>query len=223
MVSSYTARNRLNKQGTGDNTNTWGDVLNSGVFELVDYAMDGIASLTVSGNVTLSTANGLSDQARARTIKIVTASSASAIITLPTVEKLYVVWNASAYDQTIASAGGGASVAVKGGEVAFIVTDATNVVRLTLLSNSNSEIKDVGAPTTANSVATKAYADTLAFNANAGILPGQSGSAGKLLTTNGTTASWGSPTVSQISDYASDQAAKAVAATSLAIAFAVAL
>jgi hypothetical protein len=191
MVSSYTARSRLNKQGTGDNTNTWGDILNAGVFDLVDFALDGMTSLTVTGNVTLTTANGAADQARGRTIKVAPGSSASAVITLPAVEKLYVVWNASAYDQTIASAGGGTSVVVKGGEVAFVVSDAANVARMTLGSNSNSEIKDIGTPTTATSAVTKAYADGLAFTANAGVLPGQGGSAGKFLTTDGSVAGWG--------------------------------
>ena len=191
MVSSYTARNRLNKQGTGDNTNTWGEVLNAGVFELADFALDGVISLTVSGNVILSTANGATDQARGRSIKIASGSSASAVITVPAVEKLYVVWNASAHDQVIASAGGGASVAIKAGEVAFVVTDATNVARMTLVSNGNVEIKDIGTPTTATSAVTKAYADALAFDANAGVLPGQSGNAGKFLTTNGSVAGWG--------------------------------
>ena len=191
MVSAYTTRNRLNKQGTGDNTNTWGDILNAGVFDLADFAMDGMVSLTVSGNVTLTTANGSTDQARGRTIKVASGSSSSAIITAPAVEKFYVVWNASAYDQTIASAGGGTSVTVKAGEVAFVVTDATNVARMTLMTNSNSELKDIGTPTAATSAVTKAYADGLAFAAASGNLPGQSGSAGKFLTTDGTVASWG--------------------------------
>jgi hypothetical protein len=59
----------------------------------------------------------------------------------------------------------------------------------------------------------------------AGSLPGQTGNAGKALITDGTTASWGLPTLttSDITDYASDQAAKTATATKLAIAFAAAL
>ena len=58
-----------------------------------------------------------------------------------------------------------------------------------------------------------------------GALPGQPGNAGRFLTTNGATASWGDVTVTtaQITDYASDQAAKAAAATRLSVAFAAAL
>jgi broad specificity polyphosphatase/5'/3'-nucleotidase SurE len=67
----------------------------------------------------------------------------------------------------------------------------------------------------------------------AGSLPGQGGNAGKSLITNGTVASWGIPTLtvadlpalatSNLTDYASDQAAKTATATKLAIAFAAAL
>jgi len=65
----------------------------------------------------------------------------------------------------------------------------------------------------------------VAFMMAAGSLPGQGGNAGKFLSTDGTTASWQTPTVTtaQVTDYASDQAAKTATATKLAVAFAAAL
>jgi hypothetical protein len=51
-------------------------------------------------------------------------------------------------------------------------------------------VKNVGSPTAATDAATKGYADSLAFNANAGVLPGQTGNAGSVLSTDGTTAHW---------------------------------
>jgi hypothetical protein len=83
----------------------------------------------------------------------------------------------------------------------------------------------VGSPTANTDSATKGYVDGVAFAMAAGSLPGQSGSAGKSLITNGTVASWGIPTLttSDITNYASDQAAKTATATKLAIAFAAAL
>ena len=83
----------------------------------------------------------------------------------------------------------------------------------------------MGTPVAATDAATKGYVDGVAFTMAAGSLPGQGGNAGKALITDGTTASWGIPvlTTSNITDYASDQAAKTATATKLAIAFAAAL
>ena len=39
MASTFTSRIRLNKQGDGDNPNSWGVVLNDGVISLVDDAI----------------------------------------------------------------------------------------------------------------------------------------------------------------------------------------
>ena len=36
MASSYSSRIKLEKQGTGENANTWGERLNSNVIDLVD-------------------------------------------------------------------------------------------------------------------------------------------------------------------------------------------
>ena len=80
--------------------------------------------------------------------------------------------------------------------------------------------------TTANTdAATKQYVDNTAFAMASGSLPGQGGNAGKALITDGTIPSWGIPTLttSDITDYASDQAAKTATATKLAVAFAAAL
>jgi hypothetical protein len=219
MTSSPTTRNRLLKQGTGDNTNTWGEQQSSGDFDMIDVALDGVLPLTVTGPLALTTANYVDDQARRRVLKILAASTAAATVTLPAVEKWYLVWNASAYDQTFASQGGGASCVVKAGEIVFVVCDGIEVHRLSLVDMNSNRLQNVGAPTANSDAATKAYVDAQAFAALAGELPGQAGSSGKFLTTNGSAASWAAPTVSQISDYASDQAAK----IAVAIAFCIAL
>lgn len=53
----------------------------------------------------------------------------------------------------------------------------------------------VAAPTTGSNPVTKTYADGLAF---AAVLPSQTGNAGKTIQTNGTTASWGFPSITPI-------------------------
>ena len=38
MASTYTSRIRLNKQGDGDNPNSWGTVLNDGVIRCSSFS-----------------------------------------------------------------------------------------------------------------------------------------------------------------------------------------
>ena len=41
MVTSYTPTVKLAKQGSGENANTWGTILNQNVIEMVDNAFSG--------------------------------------------------------------------------------------------------------------------------------------------------------------------------------------
>lgn len=199
MASSYSERKRLNLQATGDNVSTWGSVQNSGVFNVVDFAMDGWSVIALSADHTLTTADGTTtgNEAGARVLKLTTAA-ATYITTLPAREAWYIVWNASTAAQTIASSGGGASVSIAAGEVVFVATDAVNVKRLTLTSMGSQRLTNLGAPTADSDGATKKYVDDAAFDAAGGNLPGQSGNAGKFLTTDGSTAGWGDEVASLV-------------------------
>jgi hypothetical protein len=231
MTSSPTTRNRLLKQGLGDNTNTWGDQQSTGDFDMIDVALDGLLQLTVSGNVTLSTANYTADQARNRAIKILAASSASATITVPAIEKWHLVWNASGYDQIIASGGGGSTVTIKAGEMVSVLCDAVNVKRLTISQMSNAlDLGSFKITSLANGAAAtdavnfgqmSAAIAAAAFSMGAFGVPISAGDSGKFLTNNGTTPSWAGLTISSISDYASDQASRAATLAANAQAFAV--
>lgn len=56
MTSTYTSNKVYQKQGTGDNPNSWGTVLNTNVFDIIDKNMGGRLSISVAGssNVTLT-------------------------------------------------------------------------------------------------------------------------------------------------------------------------
>lgn len=91
MVSTFTSSNRFTKQGKGDNKDTWGLVLNSD-FDLIDQSLDGVVSLdTSAGSATLSTANGASDQARNRLLKLIGAPTSAPTFTIPDQSKIYLV------------------------------------------------------------------------------------------------------------------------------------
>lgn len=175
MPSSYTERNRYTLQATGEGANIWGAILNEGAFDLIDASMDGVTTISTTP-VTLSTANGAEDQARQRVINY--TGSSPGTITIPSVEKWYIV-RAATQNCTITN--GSASLTVSAGGVEVVITDASSIWRL----------RDAA-------MATKAYVNQTAFDANTGILPGQgSGIVGFLQTNNGATA-WVELTVSMI-------------------------
>ena len=53
MPSTYSSRFRLNFQAPGDNLNTWGLVLNSGVFQLLEDAVAKRIAFALSGSADL--------------------------------------------------------------------------------------------------------------------------------------------------------------------------
>jgi hypothetical protein len=224
MPSSYTSSFRLNLQAPGDNLNTWGVQLNSGVFQLLEDALAGAVTQALSGSLTLSSVNGATDQARCLALNI--TSGTGGTITAPGVKKLYFVRNAAS-GAVIVTTGAGATASFAAGEVGFCYSpDGINFYKTSVTTAFGGAIlTGVGTPSAATDAATKGYVDGVAFTMAAGSLPGQGGNAGKFLSTDGTTASWATPTVTtaQITDYASDQAAKTATATKLAIAFAAAL
>jgi hypothetical protein len=145
-------------------------------------------------------------------------------ITAPAVEKIYLVRNGASGDVTV---GCGAGVAtIHAGEVCFVVGDATNFARLLNTDFGGKALTNVasvtlgGAPTADLQAATKKYVDDTAWATMGGTLPGQGGNAGKFLSTNGTVAGWSAITTAAITDYATDQAARAAALLAQSIAFA---
>lgn len=187
MPSTYSASLRFNLQATGENNNTWGVILNTGVFQLVDTAIAGWVTKPLVGNYVLSSANGAADEARAAMFKFTGAGAFT--VTVPAVSKRYDIWNGCTDVLTVSNGSGSVQLAV--GEVVAVITDGAAIKRVQGTDFGGVRVTSVGEPTAATDAATKNYVDTTAFNANAGILPGQAGNAGKALVTDGVTASWG--------------------------------
>lgn len=229
MPSSYTASARYVLEATGENNNTWGAILNAGVFALIDTAIAGWLAIALTGDMALSTVNGATDQARSAMLKFTGAGGWT--VTIPAASKKYTVWNACAADITISN--GSASVVVRAGEVVTIVSDggaalkrvvpsdfggaALQAVGSISLSGGTGLISGLAAPTANSHPATKKYVDDTAFAMASGALPGQGGNAGAFLTTDGFTASWGALAVANIGNFAAGAAAIRVGASASAI------
>jgi len=95
-MSTFTSRIRLEKQEDGANPNSWGLVLNQNVIDLVDDAIAAYTTVTVSAaDVTLTTEDGASDQARSAFIELTGTLTSSHDIILPAQSKSYFIRNKS--------------------------------------------------------------------------------------------------------------------------------
>lgn len=164
MPSNFTGRNRLTLQATGENINLWGQILNSGVFEQIDTAMDGVTTISASGPTVLTTANGADDQARSRVLNI--TATAAAQITIPSVEKFYIV-RAAAADVTITN--GAASLIIKAGDCMGVVTDGVAIWPVRSTDFNGQRLKGIGAPQASDDAATRKYVDDAALAGQANL------------------------------------------------------
>jgi len=130
MASTYTTRIGLEKQGDGENANTWGLKLNSNVIDLVDEAIAGYETIDLSsGAVSLTDTDGVPNQARNFGLKFTGALPADTTVTIPAKEKIYYIFNDTTEDYTIfiKPAGGTAVSVVEAGRSMIAATDGSNI------------------------------------------------------------------------------------------------
>lgn len=131
MPSTYTSSLRLTLQATGENSGSWGSIVNNGVTSLVDSSVAGTATVTHddTANYTLSTANGATDEARQMFLNITGTLTAARNVVCPTASKLYFLRNntTGGFAVTLKTSGG-TGISVPNGKYAALYCDGTNVV-----------------------------------------------------------------------------------------------
>ncbi len=94
MADSFTTSLRLLKQTDQGNINIWGKNYNEGVIDLVEEAIAGRADVDVTlSNVTLSLANGATDQSRPRFLRVTGIPGVQRTITVPSLWHMFIVQN----------------------------------------------------------------------------------------------------------------------------------
>lgn len=94
MSSTYSSLLRIELIGTGDQPGLWGDTTNTNLGTLIEQAIAGTATISVTlGNVTLSALNGSSDQSRCAALLITGSAGVTRNVVAPASSKLYVVSN----------------------------------------------------------------------------------------------------------------------------------
>lgn len=140
MASTYTSRIRLEKQADGENPNSWGDILNQNVIDLIDDAIAAYTTVTLSSvDVTLTTNSGASDQARSAFLELAGTITSSVDVILPSQSKAYFVNN-------VATVSAGCSITMKtaagtgqnidANQRVFVVCDGVSVHSLSLINDA---------------------------------------------------------------------------------------
>ena len=118
----------LNLQATGENSGTWGELTNVNLQE-IDNAISGVVTITLTGNTTLAftsnaTSTTFTDEAgRNKTIILSGSLSATTVtVTVPNIEKDYVIINNSGGTATISS-GGSTTVSILTGSKNYVIVD----------------------------------------------------------------------------------------------------
>jgi hypothetical protein len=130
MPSTYTGSLRLTLPAVGENTGTWGTIVNEQITTLIDQAIAGYVSIAMAdANTTLTANNGADDQSRNMYIRLTGALTAGRNVVVPTAEKLYFVRNATTGGFAITvKTSGGTGIAIPAGTAAIVMCDGTNVI-----------------------------------------------------------------------------------------------
>jgi hypothetical protein len=140
MPSTYSPDLRIELIANGEQSGTWGTTTNTNLGTLIEDAIAGLASVSVtSANQALTAVNGSADEARCAAIDLSIGAWGSPTnfnVYVPPVTKLYVVRNtdstytATVYCSTVLgnTTAAGAGVAVPAGKSVLLRSDGTNIV-----------------------------------------------------------------------------------------------
>lgn len=136
MPSTYSPDLRIELIANGEQSGTWGATTNSNLGTLIEDAISGLASVSVTtANQALTALNGAADQARCAAVLLDTTTLANFAVYVPPVPKLYVVINNSSYVATVFcstvignTTAAGTGVAIPAGKSVLLRSNGTNIV-----------------------------------------------------------------------------------------------
>lgn len=133
MPTSYTSSLRAALPATGENTGTWGALVNNSITQILEDAITGYVSVAMTdADYTLTTANGSTDQSRNMFVNMTGTLTAARNVICPTAEKLYFFKNSTTggYALTLKTSGG-TGISVPNGKAVVLMCDGTNVIDAT--------------------------------------------------------------------------------------------
>jgi len=181
-VTNFTPLLGLALPTTGDLNGTWGTTVNNSITTLLDSAVAGTTTLSTDVDVTLSTTNGSTNQARNAVILWTATGTTTRYITAPAQSKAYIVINQTGGSQSIVIRGSGPTtgVTVTAGNKALVAWNGSDFVKIT------------GGPI---NLASSDVTGVLPYT-NGGTGLSAVGTNGQVLTVSGGAPSWQNPSVS---------------------------
>lgn len=203
MASNYSPELRIQLMQTGEKSGQWGDITNVN-WELIESAISGSVNLSVTaGNNILSYADGSADESRCAILNITNAAGVFVLLA-PPVTKTYIIKNntgiaGSIYCSTVIGGNtyAGAGYSIPENSTVFIHSDGTTFydavnhisgpLKLDVALGSNYGGTGYGTGASPYVAGDLLYANSTSSLAKIAI----SGSANRVLRSNGTTPSWG--------------------------------
>tara|TARA_R110002020_G_scaffold418566_1_gene627778 strand:+ start:1011 stop:2456 length:1446 start_codon:yes stop_codon:yes gene_type:complete len=130
MASTYSNSLRLELMGTGEQAGTWGSTTNRNLGTLLEQAISGVQTVTITGNTTLTANDGQIDQSRNMVLEVNGTISGAASIFIPAQEKIYIVKNSTVGGHNIniqVTGPTGVAVSIPNGKTAIVYSTGANV------------------------------------------------------------------------------------------------
>lgn len=133
MPSTYSPSLGIELIGNGEQAGTWGTTTNNNLGTLIEQAIAGVESVTLTGNYTLTDFNGILDESRNAVLVFTGSLGAPANVTAPSVEKTYIIRNVAGNTVTIKTSSGN-GVSLTNAASAVIFCDGTDFYSATTLN-----------------------------------------------------------------------------------------
>ena len=169
---------------TGDLSGTWGTTVNDSITSLIDSSVAGTTTLSANADVTLTTTNGVANQARNAVILWTASNGATTrTVTAPAQSKAYIVINAGTGSVVIRGSGPTTGVTVISGEKSLVAWNGSDFVKVssTAITNFTGVLPTVNGGTNLSTftAANNALYSTSASVLVAGTLPIAAGGTGQ--------------------------------------------
>ena len=112
MASTYTSNTGIEKIGSGEQAGTWGTTTNTN-FDIIDRTLNGVVTLTISGNTTLTTSDGSLSNGHYKVLLLSGSPSGAFNLTL------------DPNDQQKQGGGSGSTVTIANGTSSIVFADGT--------------------------------------------------------------------------------------------------
>lgn len=196
-VTSFTPLLGLALPTTGDLSGTWGTVVNDAITGLLDSAVAGTTTLSADTDVTLSTTNGATNQARNAVIRWTASGTVTRNITAPAQSKAYIVINATGGTQSIVIRGAGPTtgVTVPAGRKALVAWNGSDFVEISggLINLATDVVGVLPVANGGTNIASYTAGDMIYATGTTTLVKRGIGTTGQVLTVAGGVPTWATP------------------------------